>query len=175
MECVRMYVPTVPVPRRIHVPAHRHAPLVEAWMEISTPIDKQMKVDVRMNTEARVVELMARADTDVSNLQKSADFVQAFIHGFDLRDAARLLSTGNLCMLLFVIHVKPPGHLSRAMERLADEGGETKYAIEKSTKTKIVIAGNLIHILGSYADIMIAQKCVSSLIMGSSAANDVRF
>ncbi|KAK2983622.1 hypothetical protein RJ640_023156 [Escallonia rubra] len=62
MECVRMYVPTVPVPRRVQVPAHRHAPLVKAWMEISTPIDKQMKVDVRMNTEARVVELMARAD-----------------------------------------------------------------------------------------------------------------
>ncbi|EHA8591209.1 putative RNA-binding protein PNO1 [Cocos nucifera] len=52
-----------------------------------------MNIDIlRMNLKARRVELKTRSDTpDVSNLQKCADFVHAFMLGFDVADAIALL------------------------------------------------------------------------------------
>ncbi|XP_022632699.1 uncharacterized protein LOC106780394 [Vigna radiata var. radiata] len=35
--------------RKVNVPPHRYTPLKKAWMDIYTPIFKQMKIDVRMN------------------------------------------------------------------------------------------------------------------------------
>lgn len=35
--------------RKIPVPAHRYTPLKKAWMEIYTPVNEQMTIDIRMN------------------------------------------------------------------------------------------------------------------------------
>lgn len=159
--------------RKVSVPPHRYTPLKKAWMEIYTPIYEQMKIDVRMNLKARKVELKTRSDTpDISNLQKSADFVHAFMLGFDVIDAVALLRMDELYVESFEIKdVKTlkGEHLSRAIGRLSGKGGKTKFAIENSTKTRIVIADTKIHILGSFTNIKIARDSLCSLIMGSPA------
>ena len=40
---------------------------------------------------------------------------------------------------------------------MAGKGGRTKYTIENVTKTRIVLADDKIHILGSYQNIAIAR------------------
>ncbi|CAI9283449.1 unnamed protein product [Lactuca saligna] len=159
--------------RKISVPKHRYTPLKKAWMDIYSPVYEQMKVDIRMNVKTRNVELMTRRDTpDVSNLQKCADFVHAFMLGFDVIDAVALLRMDELYVDSFEIKdVKTlkGEHLSRAIGRLSGKGGKTKFAIENSTKTRIVIADTKIHILGSFANIKVARDSLCSLILGSPA------
>jgi RNA-binding protein PNO1 len=159
--------------RKVNVPPHRYSPLKKSWMELYTPVYDQMKVDIRMNLKARRVELKTRVDTpDVSNLQKCADFVHAFMLGFDVIDAIALLRLDELYVESFEIKdVKTlrGEHLSRAIGRLSGKGGKTKFAIENATKTRIVIADTKIHILGSFRNIRVARDSLCNLILGSPA------
>ncbi|OAY79344.1 RNA-binding protein PNO1-like [Ananas comosus] len=159
--------------RKVPVPPHRFAPLKRCWMEIYTPVYDQMKIDIRMNLKARKVEMKTRRDTpDVSNLQKCADFVHAFMLGFDIADAIALLRLDDLYVDSFEIKdVKTlrGEHLSRAIGRLSGKGGKTKFAIENATRTRIVIADSKIHILGSFVNIKVARDSLCSLILGSPA------
>ncbi|KAM0934898.1 putative pre-rRNA-processing protein PNO1 [Dioscorea sansibarensis] len=159
--------------RKVPVPPHRFSPLKRCWMEIYTPVYDQMKIDIRMNLKARRVELKTRNDTpDVSNLQKCADFVHAFMLGFDVADALALLRLDDLFVDSFEIKdvkMLRGEHLSRAIGRLSGKGGKTKFAIENSTRTRIVIADTKIHILGSFINIKVARDSLCSLILGSPA------
>lgn len=120
------------------------------------------------------MELKTKKDTPyVSNLQKCADFVHAFMLGFDIADAPALLRVDEVYVDSFEIKdVKTlrGEHLSRAIGRLSGKGGKTKYTIENSTQTRIVIADTKIHILGSFVGIKVARGSLCSFILGFPAS-----
>ena len=154
---------------RITVPPNRFTPLKKHWMEIYTPLVEHMKMQVRFNPRKKCVELRNSAEGG-GNLQKSADFVRAFCLGFEVRDAIALLRLDDLYLDSFEVKdVKTLGgeHLSRAIGRVAGQGGKTKHTIENSTKTRIVVADTHIHILGSYPSIQVAKSAIVRLIMGA--------
>ena len=157
--------------RKVNVPAHRFAPLREHWMALYEPVTKQMKIDVRMNLKSKKVELKTTERTeDESALQKSADFVQAFLLGFDVQDAVALLRLDDLYLECFEVKdVKTlrGEHMSRGIGRLAGKNGKTKFTIENATRTRIVIADQHIRILGSFQNIKVARDAICSLILGS--------
>ena len=108
----------------MNVPANRFTPLKENWMALYEPITKQMKIDVRMNLKTRKVELKTtKATEDEGALQKSADFVQAFLLGFEIQDAVALLRLDDLYLECFEVKdVKQTlkgEHMSRGNGRLA--------------------------------------------------------
>lgn len=160
--------------RKVPVPPHRVKPLYKDWEHIYDLVYNQMKVDIRMNTRARWVELKTRPDTpEIGDLQKCADFIQALVLGFERLEAKALLQCDELYIDSFEIKdVKTlrGEHLSRAIGRLSGKSGRTKFAIENDTGTRIVIADTKIHILGPYSRIKIARNCLCSLILGSPAA-----
>jgi len=157
--------------RRIAVPANRLTPLKEHWNSIYEPIVKHMKLQIRMNLKTKSVELRTSEHTEeVASLQKAADFVRAFIMGFEVQDAIALLRLDDLYVDTFEVRdVKPlqGDHLSRAIGRVAGKAGKTKFAIENATRTRIVLADSKIHLLGSFGNIKIARDAICDLILGS--------
>ncbi|KAF2684941.1 eukaryotic type KH-domain (KH-domain type I) [Lentithecium fluviatile CBS 122367] len=157
--------------RNVPVPPHRQAPLKTTWSKIYPPLVEHLKLQVRMNTKTRAVELRTSSlTTDTGALQKGEDFVRAFCLGFDVDDAIALLRLDDLYIETFEIKdVKTlhGEHLSRAIGRIAGKDGKTKFAIENASRTRVVLADQKIHILGGFKNIHIAREAIVSLILGA--------
>ncbi|KAL3822903.1 hypothetical protein ACHAXA_010686 [Cyclostephanos tholiformis] len=157
--------------RRIRCPAHRYTPLRECWEQILTPLVEYLKLQVRFNTRTRSVEIKTSKHTpETGSLQRGADFVGAFMLGFEPQDAVALLRLDDLYVESFQIaDVKTlrGDHLSRAIGRVAGQDGKTRFAIENATRTRVVIADSRIHLLGSYGNIRLARNAICDLILGA--------
>lgn len=172
-----------PFIRRLPVPQHRYTPLRQQWVELIKPLIMHMKLQVRMNIKRRCVELRAapapagtaavtattQLGDDNTRLGKGADYVRAFLMGFEQRDCVALLRLDDMYLETFEIQdVKrlTGAHFSRCIGRLTGRNGSTRFAIENATRTRIVIAGRKIHILGSFDCIKLARHSICSLILG---------
>merc|ERR1712121_498304 len=92
--------------RKIPVPSHRYSPLKESWMQIFEPIVQHLNLQIRFNLKTRNVEVRTCKETeDVTTLQKAADFVKAFIYGFEVEDALAIVRLDDLFIDSFEIKV----------------------------------------------------------------------
>ncbi|PPQ93262.1 hypothetical protein CVT25_015260 [Psilocybe cyanescens] len=157
--------------RRIPIPPHRMTPLKKDWLHIFGPLTELLGLQVRMNVQRRCVEIRTSKHTrDIGALQKGADFIKAYALGFDVNDAIALLRLDDLYLDSFEIKdVKTlhGDHLSRAIGRIAGQDGKTKFTIENTSRTRIVLADTKIHIMGSFQNIKVARDALVSLILGS--------
>ncbi|KAL6072273.1 pre-rRNA-processing protein pno1, variant 2 [Balamuthia mandrillaris] len=90
--------------RKIRVPPHRFASLKQSWNDIYNPIVTHLKLQIRMNPKQKVVELRTSQHTeDIGAIQKAADFLKAFMLGFEIKDAVALLRLEDLFVDTFEI------------------------------------------------------------------------
>lgn len=83
--------------RKVPVPPHRYSPLKNVWPKMYPPLVEHLKLQVRMNTHTKSVELRTSSKTtDTGALQKGEDFVKAFCLGFEIDDAIALLRLDDL-------------------------------------------------------------------------------
>ena len=132
-----------------------------------------MKLQIRMNMKKKTVDVRQCAETeDRAAIQRTYNFLRAFMLGFNLEDAIAMLRLDDLFLDTFQIKdVKnlQGDHLSRCIARISGQKGKTKNAIENATKTRIILADSTIHIMGSFANMKSARDSLSSLIMGTPA------
>ena len=156
--------------RKVRCPPNRLTPLRGQWDNIMTPIVEYLKLQIRFNPKTRSVELKTSELTeDPGSIQKGQDFIEAFMMGFEVQDAVALLRLDDLYIDSFLVtdvKMLAGDHLSRAIGRIAGQDGKTKYAIENATKTRIVIADQKVHLLGSFANIKFARDAICNLIIG---------
>jgi len=157
--------------RVVPIPPHRMGPLQKEWVNIFTPLTEMLGLQVRMNLKRKAVEMRTSKFTkEVGAIQKGADYVKAFALGFLIADAIALLRLDDLYLDSFEIKdVKSLSgdHLSRAIGRIAGHNGKTKFTIENTTRTRIILADTKIHIMGSFQNIRLAKDALVNLIMGS--------
>ena len=157
--------------RRIAVPPNRLTPLRQSWVALLQPLVTHFKLQVRMNTKRKSIELRAGPETTEHNaLQKASEYLRAFVLGFSVEDAVALLRLDDLFIESFEIKdVKrlQGDHLGRSIGRIAGKDGKTKFAIENATRTRIVLSNNKIHCLGSFSNIRLARNSLCDLILGS--------
>ncbi|GFE54070.1 pre-rRNA-processing factor PNO1 [Babesia ovis] len=157
--------------RRVSVPPNRLTPLRNNWETIVRTIVEHLKLQIRMCTKNKVVEVRpASQDADLSLLQKAQDYLRAFMLGFELKDAEALIRLEDIFIESFDIKdVKRLNgdHLSRCIGRISGKNGKTKHAIENMTRTRIVLAEDRIHIMGSFNSIKMARHSICSLILGN--------
>lgn len=143
--------------RRIPVPRHRYTPLRQNWDSILKTLVEHMKLQIRMNTKRRSIELRTGPNTeDIGAIQKAADFLKAFMLGFEIQDSVAILRLDDLYMETFEVKdVKTlhGDHAKRCIGRICGEKGKTKFAIENATRSRIVVADSKIHILGCFSNI----------------------
>ncbi|AEO55513.1 hypothetical protein MYCTH_2137771 [Thermothelomyces thermophilus ATCC 42464] len=158
--------------RKIPIPPNRMSALKNNWSKSYPPLVDHCKLQVRMNVKEKRVELRSsRFTTSNDALQMGADFVSAFAMGFDIDDAIALLRLDSLYIQSFDIkdvrQTLGQDALSRAIGRIAGKDGKTKFAIENATKTRIVLAGSKVHILGAFENIGMARESIVSLVLGA--------
>merc|ERR1719382_1160648 len=158
--------------RRVPVPPNRMTPLKANWMQLIQPLVEHMKLQVRMNTKRRAIEVRNSEHTeDIGSLQKAADYLKAFMLGFDQSDAVALLRLEDLYLESFEVKdvKKLEGdHMWRCIGRIAGKDRKTKYAIENATRTRISLCEDKVHILGSFSNIKLARDSICNLILGSA-------
>lgn len=157
--------------KKIIVPANRLKPLKENWTTIVKALVEHMKLQVKMNSKLKCIELRTCDKTDdISSMHKSGEFLKAYLMGFDLQDSIALLRLEDLYLETFEVKdVKnlQGDHLSRCIGRICGEKGKTKYAIENSTRTRIIVQDSKISLLGSSTNIALARNAICSLILGA--------
>lgn len=90
--------------RKVMVPANRLKSLKENWPTIVKALVEHMKIQVKMNIKMKCVEMRTCETTDeTSALQKSEEFMKAFVVGFDLQDAIAMLRLEDLYLETFEI------------------------------------------------------------------------
>lgn len=173
--------------RQIRVPSNRFPPLRKEWANIYSPIVEKLHLQIRMNLNRRIVEIRidpsivdpeeasietpdGRKLSPLRALQKADDFVQAFIMGFDVKDAMALIRLDDIYIDSFKltdIKMLSGSNLSRAIGRVSGVKGGTLYTIENATRTRVVLANDQVHILGSVNNIAAAKRAICDLVLGS--------
>ena len=155
----------------IIIPPNRMTPLKNNWEKICQTVVQNMKLQIRMNAKKKTVDVRECDDTeDRAAIQRTYDFLKAFMLGFNLDDAIAMLRLDDLFLETFMIKdVKnlQGDHLSRCIARISGEKGKTKNAIENATKTRIILADSTVHLMGSFSNIRGAKDAICSLIMGT--------
>ncbi|KAK4472640.1 hypothetical protein MN116_003874 [Schistosoma mekongi] len=160
--------------RSLIVPRNRRTPVRNSWASIVEVLTKQLKLMVCMKTDKKSWKIFIKPSLetrDAQHIQKGYDFVNAFLKGFKYEDALAVVRIDGIYVNSFhITDVKQTlkgDHMARAVGRICGAKGRIRMCIENATRTRIVVADETIHILGSNDRIAVARRALCDLILGA--------
>lgn len=166
-------MPESPDYRFVKIYPQRQTYLKNNFQQVTEPIVKYLKLDIRYNTKEHRVELRTNPLTSNPNaMTKAIDFLNAINAGFQIADALALIRLEDIFMDVFhITDIKDlqGDNLSRAVSRIAGKNGQIMYTIENATHTRISLQDTKVHILGAINNVRMARRVICDLVMGSPA------
>ncbi|CAH8641636.1 unnamed protein product [Dicrocoelium dendriticum] len=160
--------------RTLIVPTSRRTPIRTVWAAMVEVLTKQLKLMVCLSTQGRAWKIFMKPSSETKDplhLQKGYDFVSAFLRGFKYEDALAVVRIDGIYVESFhIMDVKQTlkgDHMARAVGRICGAKGRIRMCVENATRTRIVVANETIHILGSNERIAVARRAICDLILGA--------
>ncbi|KAG9392980.1 KH domain [Carpediemonas membranifera] len=154
------------------VPLSRRTALKRDWDEICSSLVNRLSLDCMYNTKEHKIHFRTNKETEETNaMQKARNYIDAYMRGFRLVDCVAFLRLDNIIVESFNVNdakaVLKGANQSRAIGRICGVNGDIKNQIMDCTRTRIVVAGKKIHILGTPANNAVARRAMSQLIIGT--------
>ncbi|KER22510.1 hypothetical protein T265_09429 [Opisthorchis viverrini] len=160
--------------RTLIVPFSRRTPIRSVWPSIVEVLTKQLKLMVCLSTRSKAWKVFIKPSPETKDplyLQKGYDFVNAFLKGFKYEDALAVVRIDGIYVESFhIMDVKQTlkgDHMARAIGRICGAKGRIRMCVENATRTRIVVADEVIHILGTNERIAVARRAICDLILGA--------
>ncbi|TPP65491.1 Pre-rRNA-processing protein PNO1 [Fasciola gigantica] len=160
--------------RTVLIPVSRRTPTRSVWSSIVEVLTKQLKLMVCLSTRQKIWKIFVKASPETKDplhLQKGVDFLHAYMKGFKYEDALAVVRIDGIYVESFhIMDVKQTlkgDHMARAIGRICGAKGRIRMCVENATRTRIIVADETIHILGSNERIAVARRALCDLILGT--------
>ena len=162
----------------IIIPQDRIGAIIGPDGVVKSRLEKEAGVNLEIDSESgEVCVSSAPKNEDPFLVLKARDFVHAVGRGFNPQVAFTLLQDD---VYLEIINLKivignNPNKIRRMRGRVIGKEGRTRKVIEETTKTKVMVYGNTIGIIGDYQPLRIAKEAIYMLLDRAKHGTVYRF
>ncbi|MEN2496531.1 MAG: pre-rRNA-processing protein pno1 [Marteilia pararefringens] len=158
----------------VYIPKDRYNYLKNNWKKIYEIVTEKLVIQIRYNVATKYVDLRTCELTPgLENLTVAQHYIEAIAKGFTVDDSTIIVRLPNVTFESVDIKDQKislkGSHFNRAIGRVAGRSGSTLYTIENATKTRLVMHGRKVHILGLPENIKMAKSVIQKLIIGAPA------
>jgi ribosomal RNA assembly protein len=161
------------------IPKDRIGALIGPEGRVKQVIEKRLKVELTIDSEAGDVTIKLAPETDdPSLLFRAQEVITAIGRGFAPERAFRLIDDEEL--LLEVIDLREmfgtsQSELQRVKGRLIGQEGKTRRIIEELTEADVSIHGHTVAIIADMDQMEIAREAVKMILRGSMHSTVYRY
>ena len=149
----------------VKIPKARIGPLIGTKGETKHKLEKELKAKINVSSDG-VVEYKS---TDPLLELKLGYILKAVGRGFSVDDALALMDDEYTLEIISIEEFagKRKSGIERCRARVIGTDGSVKMAIEDATKTKIIVYGKTVAIIGKFDDVSQAMESVGRLLKGA--------
>jgi ribosomal RNA assembly protein len=163
----------------VKIPTERIGVLIGPEGTVKKSIQKQLSVNLEIDSEMGAVEISLNKDTsDPSYLFTAKDVVTAIGKGFAPERAFKLIRNDeNIFSIIDLREIfgRSKSNISRIKGRIIGKSGKMRMFIEEMSESSVSIYGHTVAIIGNAENVEIAKGSIKLLINGSQYKTVYRY
>ncbi|RLF16707.1 MAG: RNA-processing protein [Thermoprotei archaeon] len=161
----------------VQIPVDRVGVLIGEGGKVKREVEKQLGVELKVDSESGLVEVKLKEGEEPSKLFKAKDVVTAIANGFSPERALKLVDEDvSLALVDLRDYVgDSEKNLVRIKGRIIGEEGKARRFIEEATGAFVSVSRDKVAIIGDYDALEIAKKAVEMLASGKQHSTVYRY